>query len=467
MEELIEYSKSYVILDTNILLLDHYNMVELGKDGTIVVLPETVLDEMDSKKSLMTELGYQARAFGRLLTKANVVDNKKIDNGSVSVLILDGVTILVVSLTKYETLEGHSYSNDRKILEVCTTFVKLAECVKSKVTFISNDVMARLRGMSLGLNVAPLEIVDNTDNVFTRSVEVPYDVFHSIHNSKAIDVLPNHVQGTYNYHITNEQTAQVKLCTIENGIVKVIGAETEKDLRRQDVNPCNAQQLFLAKAIQDPLIDIVVCEALSGSGKTLVTLSNAIRLVRQGKHNSIVYIRNSVNDLETNEEIGFLSGNDEKVNVYLHPLEDTLEYLVRDKLKGGKYKGKELEEKVQEGIEKLKADCSIQGIISLGLRGRTFTDSVIIIDEVQNFSPSSLQKVLTRVGKGCKVILIGSNKQIDNAYITKHNNGLSVLLSASRLEQEVIKMHVVDLHKVVRSPVAEFAEKLFSKDLKL
>ena len=77
------------------------------------------------------------------------------------------------------------------------------------------------------------------------------------------------------------------------------------------------------------------------------------------------------------------------------------------------------------------------------------------------------EKILTRVGKNCKVILVGSSKQIDNAYITKHTNGLSIILNATRAQQDVIKVHVVDLHKVVRSKTAEFAERLFSKDLKL
>lgn len=455
----------YKVLDTNILLLDHKNLVDLGKDGAIIALPEVVLDEMDSKKSLMNELGYQARSFGRLLTKAEVKNINVMSGWTISELSLEDTTIWVIALTKYDTLDGLSYSNDRKILEACQTLDSSAYGRNGDVTFVSNDVMARLRGTSLGIKVSPLELVEDTQVEPTRSVSIPYEQFHTIHNTKVLDVIPDHVQGTFNYLVSNQETSQVKLCTIENGIIKVIGADTEKELRRQDINPCNAQQLFLAKAIQDPVVDIVICESPAGSGKSLVTLSNAIRLVKQGKYQSIVYIRNSVNDLEKNEEIGFLSGNDEKVNIYLHPLTDSLDFIVRDKLKGGKIKGSELEEKVQEGIDKLKADCNISGIISLGLRGRTFSDAVVIVDEVQNFSPNALQKVLTRVGRNCKVIVIGSNRQIDNAYVTKHSNGLSVLLQASTLEQELVKIHVVDLHKVVRSHVAEFAEKVFSKDL--
>lgn len=458
--------KQYKILDTNILLLDANNLLLLGKDS-IIVLPETVLDEMDSKKSLMNELGFQARSFGRLLTKATVEEFKTVENMNISVLSLEGVTIWVVALATYKAQEGTSYTNDRKILEASTSISEYHEVKGNPISFVSVDVMARLRGMSLGLNVDSFQEVPDLNFEFTRHIEVSSDKFHTIHNSKVLEVIPNHQQGTFNYHISNPETLQVKLCTVDNELLKVIGPESEKELRRQDINPCNAQQLFLAKAIQDPLVDLVVCEALSGSGKTASAISNAIRLVKQGKYTSIVYIRNSINDEDPNEAVGFLSGNEEKFAVYLHPLEDTLEFIIRDKLKEKKLKGLELEEKVQEGITKLKTECNIQAMTALGLRGRTFNDSIIILDEAQNASPASLQKILTRVGKNCKVIIIGSNRQIDNAYITKHTNGLGVLLNGAKNTQEIIKMHVVDLHKVVRSSTAEFAEKLFSKDLKL
>jgi PhoH-like ATPase len=458
--------KQYKILDTNILLLDANNLLTLGKEA-VIVLPETVLDELDSKKSLMNELGFQARSFGRLLTKANVVEIRRSGSFTISILSLEDVTIWVVALTKYTTQEGTSYTNDRKILEASLVVSSLPEVREGDVSFVSVDVMARLRGMSLGLTVDSFQEVKDLDFEFTRYISLPNESFHTIHNSKVLDAIPDHVQGTFNYHIENPDTGQVKLCTVENGLVKVIGPETEKELRRQDINPCNAQQLFLSKAIQDPLIDLVAVDSLSGSGKTAISLSNAIRLVKQGKYSSIVYIRNSINDEDPNEAVGFLSGNEEKFAVYLHPLEDTLEFIVRDKLKESKLKGLELEEKVNEGIAKLKAECNIQAMTALGLRGRTFNDSVIVLDEAQNASPNSLQKILTRVGKNCKVIVIGSNRQIDNAYITKHTNGLGILLNASKNPQEIIRMHVVDLHKVVRSSTAEFAEKLFSKDLQL
>ena len=83
----------------------------------------------------------------------------------------------------------------------------------------------------------------------------------------------------------------------------------------------------------------------------------------------------------------------------------------------------------------------------------------------QGQSKASLQKMLTRIGKDCKVIIIGSQRQIDNQYVTKFNNGLSVLMNEATKPQPLIHLHAVNLSKVIRSNMAEWAENIFSKDL--
>ena len=88
----------------------------------------------------------------------------------------------------------------------------------------------------------------------------------------------------------------------------------------------------------------------------------------------------------------------------------------------------------------------------------------MIIDEAQNMANSTLQLILTRIDSSCKVIVLGSNRQIDNQYITKHTNGLSTLLKATKEEHEEINLFGVELKKVLRGPITAFAEKVFSKD---
>jgi len=445
-------------LDTNILLLDANNLLLLGKNSTIV-LAETVLEEMDSKKNLMNELGYQAREFGRLLTNATVTNIGKMNGIITTILDIQGIKAEIVALDEYtQAQKGSDSYNDQKILEV-------ALC--KNCTFMTNDVMCKLRGMALGLKVLDFKVVDDTQLEFTKHLDIrDPDVFRTLHNAKILDVDTEYKYENFNYIFTDIGTGQTKLGTVSNGLVSIIGKDTEKDLRRQDANPANSGQLLLSKAIQDPTIDIVVCEAKAGSGKTHVAISNAIRLVKQGRYDSILYIRASVDDVDREEAVGFLSGNDEKFAVYLHPLHDTLHTLVSSRHRDSRRSGRELEEKIEADIVKLMEDCNIQAMTTLGLRGRTFNNTLMILDEAQNQSKASMVKVLTRLGKGSKLILCGSNKQIDNAYINKYTNGLSVLLDACTKSSDLVKLHAVNLDRVVRSAIAEWSEDIFDKGSK-
>lgn len=455
----------YLCLDTNIPLLDANNIITLGQGGNTIILPETVLDELDSKKSGLGELAYQARSFGRMIAKCGQPQRVIHDNMVITQFNVDGVAVWIVSLKRYPEFAdvASNILNDRKIIEVALQFERYYQPVE----FISNDVMCRIRADSLGLTVSDFKVVDKVDYEFTKEMEVTEGAFKTLHNRNIHEVDPEHLLEHYNYKFTTPDSSQIKLATIHNGIINILGKDSEQELRRQDVNPRGADQLFLSRAIQDPSIDMIVCEALAGSGKTLVSLSNAIRLVKsKSPYSSILYIRASINDVEGIEEVGFLPGSAEEKNaVYFHPLYDSLDFIVRNRFKGGKTKGKELEEKVETQITKVMEDCGIQTLTGLGMRGRTFTDTVVIIDEVQGMSKSSLQKVLTRFGKNCKIILVGSNRQIDNPNMTKYTNGLSVILNNCATEEnDTINKHVVPMQKVVRSDFAEYAEKLFSKE---
>lgn len=452
----------YLVLDTNILLLDANNLLTLGQTHTIV-LPEIVLDEADSKKSGVSEIAYQARELGRILTKAEKISTTTEDNLIISTLKYDNVNIEVVSLKKYPDYSDTEPNiiNDRKIIEVALAYQSSS---RVPIKFMSNDVMCRLRADSMGLPTTDLRHVEDRPIEFTKRMILDSHTFSSLHNSKILDIDPDHKPENFNYLFEDSYSGQVKLANIRNDYIDILGKETEADLRRQDAPPQNAGQLFLSRAIQNPLANIVVCEAKAGSGKTVSALSNAVQLVKKGKYASIIYIRNSVDDFgDKAEEIGFLSGNDEKIKVYLHPLDDTIDFLVRSNYKDTKLKGAEFEEFIAEKVDEYKAKYRIEGMIGLGLRGRTFTNTIAIIDECQNMSKATMQKVLTRFGKDCKVILIGSNNQIDNPYLTKYTNGLSVIMDAAKDKSDLIQMHVVPLTKVLRSPLAEWAEHVFTK----
>lgn len=447
----------YVALDTNIILLDANNLFAFP-DKTLLI-SSTVIDELDNKKSDLGELGYQAREFGRIIAKSKLMYTNQTEEYTSTVFYINPIEsnpieIHIVELKEYPEYKDTSPNivNDRKIIEVAKRF---------NAEFISNDVMARIRAAAEGLEVREFRIVDNKDYEFTKFIDVPAEEFSLLHRKAILEVDPKYIHENYNYVFRCDELGQTKLGTIENGSISIIGKDSEQELRRQDINPMNVEQLFLSRHLQDPTVNLVVVESLAGSGKTAVAISNGLRMVRQGHYEGLLYVRSSQNDVDSSEEVGFLSTNEAKFAVYLHPLEDTLDYIVRQKLSQSKLKGEELELKVAEETLALKAKHNIQAMTTLGMRGRTFNNFYVIIDECQNLSHAQTVKLLTRIGKNCKVVLTGSNRQIDNKWISKYTNGLGVLLDACKRPNEHIKIAAVTLQKVVRSPMAEWAEKLF------
>lgn len=450
-----------LILDTNILLLDAHNLLTLGI-GRDIVLSDTVLSEIDSKKSIIGDLGFNAREFGRLLNKAEVLDSIRTEYFHVTTFKLGDVSIKILA-----DVVGYvdSMSNDRKIIQSALMYQKW---VGVSVEFMSNDMLAKHLGRIAGLEVSEFKIIEDYKFEFVKAVSVDEpEVFRTLHYKDVSVINPEHKPENFSYRFECANTGQIKLGVIVDGRINIIGKDTETELRRQQVNPCNAEQLLMSRAIQEDMIDIVVVEASAGSGKTVMALSNAMRLLdlHRDRYDSIIYMRNTVDDYgEKDEEVGFLSGNAEKMAVYLGPLKDTLDFMVRDNIKAKKLKGKELEETITAQIEELTTKYNIQDMVALGTRGRTFTNSVVIIDEAQNIGHATMQKLISRVGKNCKVIVIGSNRQIDSKYLTKWNNGMSILLAHCKKPgfSTDVGIFAINLEKTVRSKIAKFAEDLFS-----
>lgn len=451
----------YIVLDTNVILNNAHNIFTFPANTTIVI-PETVVDELDSKKSVIGEIGFQAREFGRLLARASKLPLERSASLTIAKFELDDINIHLTSTSNYPDYTDTSPSviNDRKIIEIAKQYQALYE----NVIFYSIDVMCRTRAESEGLSTSDFKEVERTDYEYVKTISLDFDTFSNVHNKPILTVDPEYKPENYSYIFTCSDTTQHKLANIYNGNVDVLGKVTETELRTQAITPANNEQLFLSRAIQDTSIDVIILEALSGSGKTLVSLSNAMAMInRNNSYESILYIRASINDVPNEEEVGFLPGLEEKFAVYYHPIKDALEHIARKKLSASKLKGEELEAAVIEEVDKLIAKHRIQCMTGLGMRGRTFTNCIAIIDEVQGQSKASLQKMLTRFGKGCKVIIVGSQRQIDNKFLTKFNNGLSVLLDDCAKESPLIKKFAINLRKVVRSPLSEWAETLFSK----
>ena len=449
-----EDSKVYV-LDTNIILNDAHNINKISQFGqNVVILPETVIDELDSKKSGTDEINFQAREFARMLSEATFGNVEKNDKATIlNISLKDNSKIQVISLNNYEldNIE-RSIKNDRKIIQVAK-YCSEDLYKEAETTFLSLDAMCFIRAYTLGLKADFMTYKNKDQNVeFLKVINVDRAPNEG---DNILDFDKEHKPENYSY-IFKYAKDKESLGYINENKIKLVNMN---DLNRGAVKPLNNEQALAMSGMLDKEKNIVIIEALAGSGKTLLALNCGMRAIDKGHFDRIIYIRNSIESLDKGEEIGFLSGNNEKLEIYNYPLFDTLEMIVRTK----KLKKKETEEDLKNKIDKLIEKYRIETMWLGGIRGRTITNSYVIIDEIQNFSRKSLQTVLSRMDNKSKVVCIGSNNQIDNNFVNKYTNGLSLLLNVFKENENMsgVNLFATKLNKVMRGEITEWTEKVF------
>lgn len=463
----------YYLLDTNILLADATKLFSLSEDKkNLIILPETVLDEIDSKKSGFDEINFQAREFARILEDAQVRQTSQHDALRIVTLEVSkdnlSVIIDIVSKEHYaceKTTTSLKIINDRKILEIANN---LTDHYPKELEFLSLDIMARSRAISLNIKTSGLKGMENSSFKadFVRRIEIPYAQLEHLDNSDILGIDPEYKSHYFCYECKLIDSDHMILASVINGKLLVLD---EDDLRNQNVVPLNKEQLFFSHAITSNFYNIIIVDALAGSGKTLLALSGAMKLLRQKAFRRIIYIRNSIESLDKGEDVGYLPGLEEKFRIYNHPLMDSLEYIVRHNNKRKKSQNahglnqSELSSgDVEKRIEELIETYSIETMWVGEMRGRTLSDAVVIIDEAQNISNKTMQMLLSRIDSNSKVVILGSNKQIDNPYVNRHTNALTTLIHATQEPAEEVKLFALKLTKVLRGPITAWAERIFT-----
>lgn len=455
------FEKVYV-LDTNIILNDVSNIASISQGGTnLIVLPETVIDELDSKKTGFDEINYQAREFGRLLTDAEVIST---DNNNYAVIVRfkkDDIVVDVISLKKYTEIGiDKKVLNDRKIIEVANYATEHYTTVvhdKEDIILLTLDVMCRVRAITLNTKTESLDYKKKDKKYnFIKELDINSNLINGLNLKNIRDIDPDYKQENYCYKFKGDTGHNVLAIILNERIVLI----DENDLRKNTIKPKNSGQLFAMTGMLNPIVNVCLIDALAGSGKTLLALASGMRNIDLGRHDKIIYIRNSIESVDKGEDVGYLSGNDEKFRIYNMPLYDTLEFIARQSTKDSK---KESEESIQAKIDELMAKYQIQATWVGEMRGRTLSNAFVIIDEVQNMSRKTLQLILTRLDNDCKVICIGSNRQIDNQWVNKYTNGLSLLLDEAENEQPELTLFATQLDRVVRGRITEWSERIFSK----
>ncbi|RZV19565.1 PhoH family protein [Aliarcobacter butzleri] len=462
----------YYVLDTNILLEDATNIYKLSQDGkNLIILAETVLDEIDTKKSGFDEINFQAREFARILEDSNIISSTKKDLYKIIRLRINNkdTVIDIISKDEYEINSKNvslNIINDRKILEI-STFANTY--YKHKVEFISLDIMARTRAISLDIKTNSLlgKDKDIFDLDFIKYIDINFEDLEHLDNEEIIKFDKEYKPYNFSYCFKVRHSDQVLLANIQNKKIKLLD---EVEVRDQVITPLNKEQLFFSDAIINHFYNVLIIEAKAGSGKTLLALSGALKLVRQKFFQKIIYIRNSIESLDKGEDVGYLPGLEEKFKIYNHPLMDSLDYIIRTEHKRKRNKKapdvvfQQLDDsEVTARIEQMISNYGIETMWVGEMRGRTLSNSFIIIDEAQNMSNKTMQMVLSRIDSSCKVVVLGSNKQIDNFYVNKYTNALTTLLKSTKNEDNLVNIFAIKLEKVLRGPITEWAEQIFSK----
>ena len=456
------------ILDTNIILDSVENLLTLSDNNTnTLVIPETVIDELDAKKTGFEDINFNARQFARLLEDSTIISNEQVGPLHIITTCVDSLDISLKIISKKDyTCDTQTVAlnilNDRKILEASADYINL---VDKQSTLVSLDIMFRTRALSMGLSAEAL-VGKNSDipNEFHKTIEVSNIM--SLNSAVITAVDPSYVVENYSYTLVDRDTGNEKLAYVANGHLYFLD---EADLGRQSIRPANKEQKLFVNAILSDMYQIIISDAKAGSGKTLLSLATAMRLVAKKKFSNIVYVRNSIESLAKGEDVGYLPGLEEKFKIYNHPLFDSLRFIAKSELtKSNANKSRAnttvisedtITAKVDEYIEKYRIQTMWVG----EMRGRTISDAIVIVDEIQNCSASTGQLILSRLDKNCKVICIGSNRQIDNLYTNKYINSLSFLLKAAKSLHEEVSLFAIELNRVLRGPITEWSEKIFTR----
>ncbi|MAD41292.1 MAG: phosphate starvation-inducible protein PhoH [Arcobacter sp.] len=450
--------KIYVV-DTNIILQNLQNLYKISQNKTNhIVVPQTVLLELEDKKKLSNELGYYAREFARLLAlmKIKEVDYKL--GFKVVKLFNDEINLDIISKDKYDTQieQVHlSESNDKRIIE--TACISRDYYKGSQTIFLSLDVYARTFALFEGIKTETLHDDKSTVPKFTFLKEFTLDSssFNSLDKKDIKDVDINYEKENFSY-IFKSPDGNSEHAIIYNDKINIL---KETDFKALSIKPVNLKQKLFTKAIISNMFELLVIDAKAGSGKTLMSVVSSMRLIDLGLYDKIIYVRNSIESLDKGEDIGYLSGNDEKFRIYNMAIQDSLEFIAKKQLK--KSESKDSQESIETKVSQLQDKYSIETLWPGEARGRTISSSIVIMDEWQNSSEKTTQLILSRLDESCMAIVIGSNRQIDNLYLNKYNNGLTTLLKQTNKTHPELKMFAIELDKAVRGKFAEFTERIF------
>jgi len=456
------------VLDTNVLLHDPTSLFRFEEHD--IFLPMIVLEELDAHKKGMTEVARNGRQTSRTLDALAGVEGADIGRG----LKLDSTGQRAAGGCLYFQTAPLDYSlptslpqgkADNQILGVVEALRKLH--APREVVLVSKDINMRVKARALGLNAEDYQndkTLEDGDLLYSGVLALPTDFW--VKSGKNVESWQSGAHTYYriggpivpqlmiNQFVYFEAPGEPSLFARVSEIrEKTAVLQTLKDYGSVKhavwgVTTRNREQNYAMNLLMDPEVDFVTLTGTAGTGKTLLALAAGLtQVLDDRRYTEIIMTRATVS---VGEDIGFLPGTEEeKMGPWMGALDDNLEFLAKgDGGNAGEWGRAATNELIRSRIK----------IKSMNfMRGRTFLNKYVIIDEAQNLTPKQMKTLITRAGPGTKIICMGNLAQIDTPYLTEGSSGLTY--AVDRFKGWPHSGHIT-LARGERSRLADFASEV-------
>jgi PhoH-like ATPase len=452
--------KIIYILDTNILLHEPFAFLSFKEHD--VVVPMTVLEELDSIKDRNKDVSRDARVAIRALedslvnaTPDEILSGVKLPDTDPN--NLHGCLSIFNDYTLEQIAGTLSFNeNDNRIINAALHIQK--ENKGKKVVLVTKDINMRLKAKGAGLahveDYRTDQLIDDIQFLATGYHKFEGDFWQQVEECESEtegrntthyvkrDLLPNSYMNEYILDDTKHFAGKVTGWDDERLAIADLSYERLMAKQAWGVAPKNIYQGMAMDALLDPTVDLVILTGAAGSGKTLLTVASALeQVIERGLYEKIIVTRSTP---EIAESIGFLPGTEEeKMAPWLSAITDSLEVLHKSV------------ENMNGSLDYIIEKANIQFKSVNFMRGRSIQNAFVLLDECQNLTASQLKTIITRCGEGTKLVCSGNLAQIDSNYLTAVTSGLTYIVERFK---NFPGSTSVNLNGVVRSRLASFAE---------
>ncbi|HQS58236.1 MAG: ribonuclease [Gallionellales bacterium 35-53-114] len=426
------------VLDTNVLMHDPTSLFRFEEHD--VYLPMYVLEELDNNKKGMTEVARNARQASRFLDSLVSSASINIEEGvPLQALGNKAATGRLFLQTQFITQDlPQTLANgkaDNAIIGV-VMFLRKQQS-KREIILVSKDINMRIKARALGMDAQDYfndKVLEDSDLLYTGVKLLPADfwekhgkdmksgsqnghTFYDITGPLCRDLLVNE----FVYQETEGATPFHAVVTEQNGDTAMLRTLTDYSHQKNaiwGITARNREQSFVLNLLMNPEIDFVTLLGQAGTGKTLLTLAAGLMQTLETKRYSEIIITRVT--VPVGEDIGFLPGTEEeKMNPWMGALDDNLDVLNKSDDESGDWGRAATRDLIRSRIK----------VKSLNfMRGRTFLNKFLIIDEAQNLTPKQMKTLITRAGPGTKVVCMGNIAQIDTPYLSEGSSGLTYVV---------------------------------------